>query len=137
MAFNKAIIIGRLTAEPELKQTQQGTSVCSFTVAVDRKYKSGEERKCDFLNVVAWRQTAEFVSRYFGKGDAILVDGEIQVRSYDKDGRKQFVTEIVAHEVGFVESKKESDPKFESVSPDFESVSPKFETVSLDEDIPF
>ena len=130
MAFNKAIIIGRLTAAPELKQTPQGTSVCSFTVAVDRKYKSGDERKCDFLNVVAWRQTAEFVSRYFGKGDAILVDGEIQVRSYDKDGRKQYVTEIVAHEVEFVESKKESDPNFESVSPNLESVSPE-------EDMPF
>lgn len=107
--LNTAIIMGRLTADPELRTTQSGTSVTSFTVAVDRAYKSGDERQTDFINVVAWRGTAEFVSRYFAKGQMIAVQGSIQTRNYeDKNGNKRTAVEIVADNVSFCGSKSES-----------------------------
>ena len=108
--FNKVIIGGRLTAAPELKQTQGGTSVTSFNLAVDRRYNKGEEKKCDFITIVAWRQTAEFICKYFGKGQAILICGELQTRSWeDNQGNKRYATEVVASEVTFCEAKKESE----------------------------
>lgn len=105
--YNKAIILGRLTADPELRQTPNGTSVTSFSLAVDRPYVSREgEREVDFLDVVAWRQTAEFICRYFTKGRPILVDGAIQTRQYtDKNGVDRRVWEIVADRVSFTESR--------------------------------
>lgn len=107
--LNTAIIMGRLTADPELRTTQTGLSVTSFTVAVDRNYKSGDERQTDFINVVAWRGTADFVSRYFKKGQMIAVQGSIQTRSYeDKNGNKRTAVEIVADNVSFCGSKTES-----------------------------
>lgn len=108
--FNKVILGGRMTADPELKTTQSGTSVCSFSVAINRKYTAdGQQPQADFINVVAWRQTAEFVSRYFRKGSSICVVGSLQTRSYtDRDGQKRNVTEVVADEVNFVDSKSES-----------------------------
>lgn len=108
--LNCAIIMGRLTADPELRTTPNGISVTSFSVAVDRSYqKSGEERQTDFINVVAWRQTAEFVSRYFHKGSMIAVQGSIQTRNYeDKTGAKRTAFEIVADNVSFCGSKAES-----------------------------
>lgn len=108
--LNCAIIMGRLTADPELRTTPNGISVTSFSVAVDRSYqKSGEERQTDFINVVAWRQTAEFVSRYFHKGSMIAVQGSIQTRNYeDKAGAKRTAFEIVADNVSFCGSKAES-----------------------------
>lgn len=106
--LNCAIIMGRLTADPELRTTQSGISVTSFTVAVDRPYKSGDERQTDFINVVAWRGTADFVSRYFRKGQMIAVQGSIQVRNYeDKNGNKRTAVEIVADNVSFCGSKNE------------------------------
>ena len=89
--FNRAILIGRLTADPELKQTQNGISVCSFSIAVDRRYSGRDsERKTDFINITSWRQQAEFVCRYFHKGDVIGVEGSIQTRNYeDKNGNIQ------------------------------------------------
>lgn len=110
MNLNKAIIGGRLTADPELKTTQSGVSVTSFTVAVNRKAaKSGETPQTDFLNVTAWRQTAEFITRYFRKASSICVVGSIQTRSWtDKDGQKRFATEIVADEAYFVDTRAES-----------------------------
>lgn len=107
--LNCAVIMGRLTADPELRQTPSGVCVTRFTVAVDRGYvKAGEERKADFINVVAWRQTAEFVSRYFQKGSMIAVQGSIQTGSYEKDGVKRYTVEISADNVSFCGSKSET-----------------------------
>lgn len=109
--FNKVILGGRLTADPELKTTTTGTPVTSFSVAVNRKYTpEGQQPQADFINVVAWRQQAEFVSRYFRKGSSICVVGSLQTRSYtDRDGQKRTVTEVVADEVNFVDSKSENN----------------------------
>lgn len=107
--LNCAVIIGRITANPELRTTPNGVSVTSFTVAVERSYqKAGEERQTDFINVVAWRNTAEFVSGYFRKGSMIAVQGSIQTRSYeDRNGNKRTAFEIVADNVSFCGSKSE------------------------------
>ena len=107
--LNCAIIMGRLTADPELKTTQSGISVTSFSVAVDRNYTpKGQERQTDFINVVAWRQTAEFVTRYFHKGSMIAIEGSIQTRKYqDKNGNNR-TAEVVANNVSFCGSKAES-----------------------------
>lgn len=105
--INRTIIMGRLTANPELRQTPNNVSVCAFAVAVDRSYKSGEERKTDFINVVAWRQTAEFVSKYFKKGEMIAVDGTLQTRNYtDKEGVKRTAFEIIADNISFCGNKQ-------------------------------
>lgn len=108
--LNSVIIMGRLTSTPELKTTSSGLSVTSFTVAVDRRFqKQGEDKQADFLNVVAWRQTADFVCKYFNKGSMIAVQGELQTRSYeDKNGNKRVATEIVADNVSFCGGKKDS-----------------------------
>lgn len=108
--LNCAVIMGRLTADPELRTTPNGISVTSFSVAVDRSYqRAGEERQTDFINVVAWRNTAEFVSRYFRKGSMIAVQGSIQTRNYeDRNGNKRTAFEIVADNVSFCGSKSES-----------------------------
>ena len=107
--INKAIIMGRLTADPELRQTTGGVACCQFTVAVNRDYvQQGQERQADFISVVAWRQTAEFISKYFSKGKMIAIDGELRKRTYD-DKRypdvKHYVTEVYANKVSFCESK--------------------------------
>ena len=108
--LNCAVIMGRLTADPELRTTGNGISVTSFSVAVDRNYqRAGQERQTDFINVVAWRQTAEFVSRYFRKGQMIAVQGSIQTRNYeDRNGNKRTAVEIVADNVSFCGSKAET-----------------------------
>ena len=105
-SFNKAILMGRLTADPEIKSTPGGNLVTSFSLAVDRRYKQGEEKKADFISIVAWRHTAEFITRYFRRGDAILILGEIQTRTYEKDGVKHYVTEVLAQEATFCEAKR-------------------------------
>ena len=109
--YNKAILIGRLVADPELRQTPNGISVCTFRIAVDRAFsQKGGEKQADFIDIVAWRQQAEFVSKYFGKGKLILVEGSIQVRSYtDKNDQKRTAVEIVADNVRFVGSKSENE----------------------------
>ena len=109
--MNKAILVGRLTRDPELKSTANGTNVCSFSVAVNRRYKNAEGNyDADFINCTAWRQTAEFVSKYFTKGRMIGVVGSIQTRNYDdKDGKRVYVTEVAADEVYFVESKGDNN----------------------------
>ena len=107
--LNSAIIMGRLTADPELRTTSSNISFVRFSVAVDRAYqKQGTERQTDFINVVAWRQTADFVSRYFRKGQMIAVQGSIQTGSYEKDGVRRQTFEIVADNVSFCGSKNES-----------------------------
>ena len=114
--FNKAILVGRLTAHPELKQTPSGVSVTSFSIAVNRSYTpKGEERKADYLEIVAWRQTAEFICKYFSKGSAILIEGSIQTRNYtDKNGQNRRAWEIVADSAHFVESKSAGGAKEEA-----------------------
>lgn len=110
--FNTVILTGRMTADPELKTTQSGISVTSFSIAVDRPYKSGEEKQTDFIGIVAWRKTAEFVTRYFKKGDMIGIEGSIQTRKYtDRDGNNRTAFEVVASNIQFVEGRKnESRP---------------------------
>lgn len=109
MNLNKVILGGRLTANPELKYTKTDAPVTSFTIAVDRKYSKDSEKKADFITIVAWRQTAEFICKYFLKGSAIIICGELQTRSWkDADGKNRYITEVVASEVSFAESKKNS-----------------------------
>ncbi len=108
--LNKAILVGRLTKDPELRSTASGVSVVSFSVAVTRSYaRQGEERQTDFINCVAFRNTADFISRYFSKGSMIGVDGSIQTRTWDdQEGKRHWVTEVMVNEAHFVESKKDS-----------------------------
>lgn len=113
--MNRAMLIGRLTKEPELRATGSGISVCTFTLAVDRRVKQGEEKKADFLPVVVWRTQADNCAKYLHKGSQAAVCGSIQTRSYDAtDGSKRYVTEIVADEVKFLSSPKqeEEEPAF-------------------------
>jgi single-strand DNA-binding protein len=114
--------MGRLTADPELRTTNNGTSVTSFTVAVDRDYvKQGEERQTDFINVVVWRQAAEFVSRNFSKGSMISVQGSIQTRNYeDKHGNKRVAVEIIADKVSFTGEKREQQTTRYDAVPSFD-----------------
>ena len=103
--LNKVILMGRLTRDPELKSTPQGVSTCSFSIAVDRNFvRQGEERKADFINCVAWRQTAEFIPRYFKKGNMVALEGSIQTRSWD-DGKNRYATEVIVSQVYFAEGK--------------------------------
>ena len=109
--LNKAILIGRLTKDPEVKYTQSGTAVCTFTLAVDRKFakKDSGQPTADFIPIVAWRKLAEIIGNNLVKGRRISVEGRIQVRSYDaQDGSKRYATEIVADEVEFLDSKEQT-----------------------------
>ena len=124
--INQAVIMGRLTADPELRQTQSGLSVTSFTVAVDRSFvKQGEERQTDFIDAVAWRGTAEFVSRYFQKGSMIALRGAIQTSSYeDKNGIRRKKFEILAEQVSFCGGKSDAEAAREP-------------TTEFDDELPF
>lgn len=153
--LNVAAIMGRLTADPELRHTQNDIAVTSFTVAVDRSYaRAGTERQTDFIDVVAWRQTAEFVCKYFQKGSMIAVTGSIQTRNYeDRQGNKRKAFEIVASDVSFTGSKRESGsaggssyesapaPRptaFSEPAPAYSSGSSEdFEEILGDDDLPF
>lgn len=113
--MNKAILVGRLTKDPELKTTGSGVNVCSFTIAVNRRFKNAEGNyDADFINCVAWRQQAEFLSRFFAKGRMVGVCGSIQTRNYERDGQRVYVTEVVADEISFVDSKSQSDSPMQS-----------------------
>ncbi|MGM9658307.1 MAG: single-stranded DNA-binding protein [Eubacteriales bacterium] len=145
-SLNKVILIGNLVADPELKQTQNGIMVTTFRIAVSRKFtRAGEQPQADFIDIVCWRQQAEFVTRYFTKGKPILICGSIQTRTWtDKDNNKRYSTEVVADEVSFVERKSDSS----SFSRDYDTAqqapsysSPKanssFEELSADDELPF
>ena len=136
--FNKVIIGGRLTADPELKTTPAGISVTTFTIAVNRKYKTADNT-ADFFTVTAWRQTAEFITKYFTKGSSICVVGALQNRSWEKDGVKHTVTEIVADEASFVDGKE--DKPFTASEPNAEPMqiddTPHFQNISDDDELPF
>ena len=143
--FNKVILGGRLTADPELKQTTSGIPMVSFTVAVNRSYASkDQQRETDFFNVTAWRSRAEFVAKFFKKGSAICVVGAIQNRQYtDQQGQKRTFTDIVADEVMFVDSRSDNPAYASSNSadtfvPNFaDNDSAKFKEIKGDEDLPF
>lgn len=127
-SLNKVILIGHMTADPELKQTPTGTNVCSFSIGVTRKYSKGEQPQSDFINIVAWRTNAEFIARYFRKGNAICVCGQLQTRTWtDNNGNKRYATEVVADEASFVERKETAQALN----------SPNFEEIPGDDDCPF
>ena len=147
--LNKVILAGRVVADPELKQTQSGVAVCSLRIAVNRRFTSRDSQQqseTDFFNVTAWQNTAEFISRYFHKGSAICVCGRIQNRSWvDQQGQKRYMTDIIAEEVNFVESRNAQDNgsanggdiySAPSYSSPLASV-PKFEEIKTDDDLPF
>lgn len=117
--LNKIFLQGRLVADPELRHTQQGTPVASFRIAVDRDYKNQSgTRETDFINIVAWRGTGEFVSRYFTKGRMAIVEGRLQVREYtDKDGNRRHATEVVANNIYFGDSRKDERTTNDSAKP--------------------
>ncbi len=135
--LNCAAIMGRLTADPELKVTESGVHVCSFTVAVGRNFvKQGEERQADFIDVVVWRQAADFVSKYFRKGSMIAVNGSIQTRNWeDKTGNKRKSTEIIAENINFADSKVNSALNIEP--PADASDEGTFREIPDEEDLPF
>ena len=146
--FKKVILGGRLTADPELKQTQSGIPVVSFSIAVNRRYQSKDApQQTDFFNITAWRNTAEFVSKYFRKGSSICVTGSIQNRTWtDQQGQKRYATDIVADEVMFVDSRQENSGAAAQYTPDAYNTpsfstpaasAPKFEEVKTDDDLPF
>ena len=115
--FNLVVLTGRLTADPELKTTTNGTNVTTFSIAVERRYRSGEERQTDFISIVAWQKTAEFITKYFKKGNLIGIEGSIQTRRYqDKNGNNRTAFEVIANNVQFVESKREAGAEGASFS---------------------
>lgn len=149
--LNKVVLCGRLTADPELKQTTSGIAVVSFTLAVNRRFQSkttdgAQAQQADFISVVAWRQTAEFISRYFHKGSALCITGSIQTRSWqDQQGQKRYATEVVADEAMFVDSKNEGGAVAGQFTDSYNAPSyssspasaPKFEELKTDDDLPF
>lgn len=145
--LNISILIGRLVADPELKHTPNDIAVTSFSIAVERSYKSGEERKADFIDIVAWRATAEFICKYFRKGQMIAIDGSIQTRTYtDKDGKKRKAVEILAANAHFAGGNKNDGHTQKSASPDISVTTPQgyssgdigdFEEIVNDDDLPF
>jgi len=144
--LNKVILAGRLTSTPELKQTTTGVSVLSFTLAVNRRFASKNEQgenqtQADFITVVAWRNTADFIARYFKKGSAICITGSIQTRSWqDQQGQRRYATEVVADEAMFVDSRSESGASDGYQTPSFSSsgaITPSFEEHNTDDDLPF
>lgn len=152
--MNVVVLMGRLTADPELKHTSNDIPVTSFSIAVNRKFsKSAEERQADFINIVAWRNTADFICKYFKKGQMIAIEGSIQTRSYqDKDGNKRVSFDVVANNVHFTESKRSSgevaprpdvvaekppEERKAEFSPYVNGSSDDFQTIESDEDLPF
>lgn len=133
MAFNLVVLSGRLTADPELKTTPNGVSVCSFDIAVDSGY--GDNRQTNFIRLVAWRKTAELITKHFRKGSMIGIEGSIQTRKYqDKNGNNRTAFEVVVNNVQFLESKKNNDsnaPQQSNNANDFEDIS------DVDGDLPF
>lgn len=122
--LNKCFLLGRMTKDPEIRRTNGGTAVTSFTLAVDRDFKSNGEKETDFIDVVAWRNTAEFVSKYFSKGRMSIVEGRLQIRDWtDKNGNKRRTAEVVADNVYFGDSKKENKEEPEYKQADFAEIS--------------
>lgn len=122
--LNKCFLLGRMTKDPEIRRTNGGTAVTSFTLAVDRDFKTNGEKETDFIEVVAWRNTAEFVSKYFSKGRMAIVEGRLQIRDWtDKNGNKRRTAEIVADNVYFGDSKRENREEPEYKQADLAEIS--------------
>ena len=139
--LNRAILMGRLTKDPELKQTPNNVSVATFSLAVDRNYQADKDNKVtDFINIVAWRHTAEFVKKHFTKGQLVAVEGSIQTRSYqDKDGNNRTVFEVVADQVYFAEKKQNGNASEKQEEPQENFDVNDFEEFDAgdDDDLPF
>lgn len=138
--MNTVCLMGRLTFNPELKSTPSGVSVTHLQVAVDRSYQpKGEERKADFIDVTAWRQTAEFINRYFHKGDMIAIEGSLHTENYtDRDGTKRKSVTVVANNVSFCGSKNEQAGKNNAAPQGYSNTAPQdFEEIVDDDDLPF
>ena len=137
--INNVILMGRLVADPELRTTNSGKSVANFRIAVDRSYSKGNDKQADFITIVAWESTADFISKYFSKGSMIALRGEIQTRNYeDNNGNKRTAFEVVAREVSFCGSKNESSstPAQAPATPTYQPAD-DFEEIGADEDLPF
>lgn len=129
--LNKVILGGRLTADPELKTTQNGTPVCSFSIAVNRRFVADQ---VDFVNCLAWRAQAEFISKYFHKGSSVCIVGSIQTRSWtDQNNQKRYATEVLAEEINFVDNKSDNAGGQGQTTQD----APKFVEIDHDEELPF
>lgn len=136
--FNLVVLTGRLTADPELKTTANGIPVTTFSIAVNRNYRAGEQQQTDFINIVAWRQRAEFITKYFKKGSLIGIEGSIQTRRYqDKDGNNRTIFEVVVNNAQFVESKRDGATTNEPASYSNADVSDFAEIGGMDDDLPF
>lgn len=137
--FNLVVLTGRLTADPELRYTSGNIPVTSFSIAVNRRYKAGEESQADFINIVAWRQTAEFVTKYFQKGSLIGIEGSIQTRRYvDKDtGKNRTAFEVIANNVQFVESKRDNAAPVADAAAFSNNIDGDFSEIAGDDDLPF
>ena len=140
--FNLVVLTGRLTADPELRYTPSNIPVTTFSIAVSRRYKAGEQAEADFINIVAWRQTAEFVTKDFQKGSMIGIEGSIQTRRYvDKEtGKNRTAFEVVANNVQFVESKRDGAAAPADAQPGFSNAgAAEFTDLSggADDDLPF
>ena len=151
--LNKVILCGRLTADPELKQTQNGIAVVTFTLAVNRRFQSrttaaeAQAQQADFISVVAWRQTAEFISKFFKKGSALCVTGSLQTRSWqDQQGNRRYSTEVVVDDAMFVDSRTEGGMAPNGYTPDAYTApsfstpvaaAPNFEEMKAEDDLPF
>ena len=142
--LNRIVLMGRLTRDPELRRTGSGVAVASFTLAVDRDFapKDGGEKQTDFIDIVAWRNTAEFVSRYFTKGRMAVVEGRLQIRPWeDKDGNKRRTAEVVADNVYFGDSKRDGDMGYQRPASDASYSAPvsgsEFTELGDDSDLPF
>ncbi len=139
--FNLVVLTGRLTADPELKTTPNGIPVTTFSIAVNRNYRAGEEQQTDFINIVAWRQRAEFITKYFKKGNMIGIEGSIQTRKYqDKNGNNRTLFEVVVNNAQFVESKREGGAapvNSEPASYSNADASDFTEIGGMDDDLPF
>ena len=132
--INKAILMGRLTRDPELRHTGSGTPVCSFSIAVSEGY--GENQKTDFINCVAWNKTAEFVDKYFAKGRMIIVYGRISTRTWEgQDGKKNYATEVIANQVSFGDLKKDNETSGDE--PEEPSENDEFVPLEAGDDLPF
>ena len=153
-SFNKVILVGNMTADPELRQTNGGISVCSFSIAVNRRFAKAEQgqQNVDFINIVTWRQQAEFVSRYFKKGNPILVCGQLQTRTWtDNHDQKRYAIDVVADEVTFVGPSSQNAPQAGGAAPAAGGYTPdaygaptfnsapsaNFEEIPSDGDLPF
>lgn len=137
--LNKVMLIGRLTADPELRHTSNNTAVTSFTLAINRRFqKAGEPQVADFIDIVCWRNNAEFASKYFKKGQSVFVSGSLQVRTWkDKEEKNRKSVEVIADEVQFAEPKRDGSKTESDVSFSNNPSNEDFQEVSSDDELPF